>query len=46
MEWVHANIGSFGGDAGRVTIFGESAGAISIGQHLHSERAGVLFQQA
>ncbi|KAI9822839.1 MAG: hypothetical protein M1826_000367 [Phylliscum demangeonii] len=30
LEWVKRNIGLFGGDAGRVTIFGESAGAGSI----------------
>ncbi len=27
LEWVHAYIGFFGGDASRVTLFGESAGA-------------------
>ena len=30
LEWVHDSIGSFGGDAGNVTIFGESAGGAAM----------------
>ncbi|ORY58343.1 cholinesterase [Leucosporidium creatinivorum] len=34
LEWVQKNIANFGGDPDKVTIFGESAGAISIAFHL------------
>jgi carboxylesterase type B len=33
MEWVKLNIANFGGDANNITIYGESAGAMSCGKN-------------
>ncbi|KAG9197979.1 hypothetical protein G6514_000626, partial [Epicoccum nigrum] len=38
LHWVQENIKAFGGDHKKVTIFGESAGAASIGFHLTAYR--------
>ena len=46
LEWVRDNIGRFGGDPDNVTIFGESAGAHSVGQLMASPLARGLFHRA
>lgn len=46
LQWVQRNIGAFGGDAGRVTVAGQSAGALCISALMTSDRAKGLFQQA
>lgn len=46
LRWVQRNIANFGGDAKRVTLFGQSAGSISVCQQLVSPAAAGLFQRA
>ena len=46
LEWVRENIERFGGDPGNVTVFGQSAGAMSIGALLGAPRARNLFHRA
>src|SRR6266851_5213905 len=45
LKWVRRNIGAFGGDRNRVTIFGESAGGLSVYSQLASPTAAGLFQR-
>ncbi|CAJ0952424.1 unnamed protein product, partial [Mesorhabditis belari] len=46
LRWVQDNIGRFGGNSKRVTIYGGSAGSSSVSQHTMSPYSKDLFQQA
>lgn len=46
LRWVQRNIDRFGGDSNNVTIFGESAGAISVAAHIASPASTGLFHKA
>ncbi|MCY0929882.1 carboxylesterase family protein [Streptomyces sp. H27-H1] len=46
LRWVRANAARFGGDPGNVTVFGESAGGLSVCLHLTSPASAGLFHRA
>jgi para-nitrobenzyl esterase len=46
LRWVRDSVGDFGGDPGNVTVFGESAGAMSIAALLSATEASGLFARA
>ncbi len=46
LEWIQRNIAAFGGDPGRVTIAGQSAGAMAVSMLMASPLATGLFHQA
>ena len=46
LQWVRDNIESFGGDPANVTIFGESAGGMSVNDLVASPKARGLFAKA
>ncbi|NXP75460.1 ACES Acetylcholinesterase, partial [Ramphastos sulfuratus] len=46
LRWVRSNIAAFGGDPTKITLFGESAGAASVGFHLLSPASRSLFRRA
>ena len=46
LAWVRDNIASFGGDPANVTIFGESAGGLSVAALMASPQTAGLFHRA
>ncbi|XP_046407119.1 esterase E4-like [Ischnura elegans] len=46
LKWVKTNIGNFGGDPTRTTIFGNSAGGASVHYHILSPLSKGLFNRA
>ena len=45
LQWIHDNIAAFGGDAGNVTIFGQSGGGGKVTRLMHMPAAQGLFHK-
>lgn len=46
LKWIRKNIGNFGGNPDLVTLFGESAGSMSVHAHMLSPHSKGLFRRA
>lgn len=46
LEWVRDNVANFGGDPENITLFGQSAGGISVCGHLVAKKSRGLFDRA
>lgn len=46
LEWIHENIGAFGGDAENVTIFGQSGGGMKVWSIMNTPSADGLYHKA
>jgi len=46
MRWVRQNIAAFGGDPSAITLFGQSAGAMSVATHMTLPSSKALFERA
>lgn len=46
MQWARDNVAAFGGDPDKITLAGQSAGAMSVGSHLISSGSQGLFSKA
>ncbi|KAI4488472.1 hypothetical protein M0802_011578, partial [Mischocyttarus mexicanus] len=44
LKWIRDNIKNFGGDPKKVTLVGQSAGSVSVGYHILSEKSKGLFR--